>query len=162
MAEPCILAISSPGGHWAQLTTICDNLPHPVVYARAGTAKPTMSTPEAAEGRGGRDRPHFIQDANKDKKWHLVLCLRDTTALIRRTAPSLVITTGAAPGFFACLIARLTGRRCVFIDSIANAERLSLSARLCRLFGLPVLTQWQSLADGRRVQYKGSVLGELS
>jgi hypothetical protein len=53
---------------------------------------------------------------------------------------------------------RLLGARTLFIDSIANAERLSLSGHLaCRHANL-MLTQWPHLASNEGPQYRGSVL----
>jgi len=160
--DPRILAISSPGGHWAELVAICANVPNTVLYAKAGVGRPGRTARRAEAHRGALEAPYFIQDANKDEVGRLLLCLWDVIGVVRRTAPTLVVTTGAAPGFLACVVAAATGRRALFIDSLANADQLSLSAKLCRLCRIPVLTQWESLADGRRVRHEGSIIGELS
>jgi hypothetical protein len=152
-----VLAISSPGGHWMQLTQICRQLPQTVIYARAAARRPD----DPARCDGSAERAHWLPDANKDRPLALMQCLNHVARLVWRTRPDLVITTGAAPGCFACVLASLTGRRAIFIDSIANAERLSLSARLCAALGVEVVTQWPGLQDGKGVTYRGSVLGEL-
>lgn len=154
---PRVLAISSPGGHWMQLTSICRSLAPDVVYARADRA----SDGRFLTGRGTAADAYLLPDANKDQPVQVVRCLEQVVRLLRRSRPDLVVSTGAAPGCLACVFAALTGRRAVFIDSIANAERLSLSARICAALGVEVVTQWPNL-DGRRgVTYRGSVLGEL-
>lgn len=48
--------------------------------------------------------------------------------------PDIVISTGAAPGFFALLFGKLLGARTIWIDSIANAEQLSVSGQKVKLF----------------------------
>ena len=70
----------------------------------------------------------------------------------------MVISTGAAPGYFAVRIGRMLGARTLFLDSIANAEELSLSANLARRHCDLVLTQWPHLAEQDGPQYRGSVL----
>ncbi|MBT7541048.1 MAG: oligosaccharide biosynthesis protein Alg14, partial [Gammaproteobacteria bacterium] len=46
----------------------------------------------------------------------------------------------------------------MFIDSIANAEQLSLSGELAVSHADVMLTQWPELSDGSAIQYYGSVL----
>jgi hypothetical protein len=78
-----------------------------------------------------------------------------------------VCTTGASPGYFAIRIAGLLGARTVWIDSIANAESLSMAGRLAGRCADVWLTQWDSLAadeaddggdGGRRPASWGAVL----
>ena len=52
----------------------------------------------------------------------------------------------------------MLGARTLFLDSIANAEELSLSANLARRHCDLVLTQWPHLAEGDGPGYRGSVL----
>jgi exopolysaccharide biosynthesis glucuronosyltransferase PssD len=72
--------------------------------------------------------------------------------------PDVVISTGAAPGFFAIRLGRLMRARTIWIDSVANIEKMSLSGELvCGKADL-VLTQWPHLAREGAPLYKGSVL----
>jgi hypothetical protein len=75
-----------------------------------------------------------------------------------RVRPDAVITTGAAPGYFAIRLGRLFGARTVWIDSIANAEEMSLSGQKVRHHADLWLTQWEHLATPDGPQYLGSVL----
>jgi UDP-N-acetylglucosamine:LPS N-acetylglucosamine transferase len=75
-----------------------------------------------------------------------------------RTRPDVVISTGAAPGLFGILFGRLVGARTIWIDSIANAEKLSLSGRIASRIAHIALTQWPHLAATRRPSYRGSIL----
>nr|WP_246149733.1 UDP-N-acetylglucosamine transferase subunit ALG14 [Tritonibacter litoralis] len=78
--------------------------------------------------------------------------------ILLRTRPDVVITTGAAPGLFALHLAAIMGKRTAWIDSIANAETLSLSGQMaggrCDLW----LTQWENLAEPDGPSYSGSVI----
>ena len=57
------------------------------------------------------------------------------------------IVEGAAGGYLAIRIARLFGARTMFIDSIANARELSMSARLSLKVADRVLCQWPRVAE---------------
>ena len=71
----------------------------------------------------------------------------------------MVVSTGAAPGLIALPIAKLFGARTVWIDSLANCERLSLSGRIARHFSDLWLTQWPHLAGSHAgLRCYGSVL----
>ena len=50
--------------------------------------------------------------------------------VVVRVRPHVIVTTGAAPGYIAIRLGRILGARTVFLDSMANAEKLSLSAHL--------------------------------
>ena len=78
------------------------------------------------------------------------------------SAPSgriLAVTTGAGPGFLALAVAKLAGgSRTIWIDSIANTERMSLSGRLARPVADVRLVQWQHLARPGGPEFWGAVL----
>ena len=83
--------------------------------------------------------------------------------ILLRTRPDVVVTTGAAPGYFALRLGGLLGARTIWIDSIANVEELSLAGQkagqTCDLW----LTQWEHLAKPadskvKGPEYKGSVV----
>ena len=70
----------------------------------------------------------------------------------------MIVSTGASCGYVALRLGRVYGARSLFIDSIANAEVLSLSGSLaCRHADL-MLTQWPHLASSNGPKYEGAVL----
>lgn len=145
-----ILAIASGGGHWTQLLCLHDAWKDlPVVYATVSDGY-----------RGDIEQSCFfvIPDGNKDTKLALVRMCWSVLVLVLRVRPAVVISTGAAPGYFGILFGRLVGARTVWIDSIANAEELSLSGRKVRRFAEAWLTQWEHLASPDGPRYEGSVL----
>ncbi len=77
---------------------------------------------------------------------------------IARERPDFVISTGAAAGCLACAFGKLSGARVLWLDSIANTERLSLSARIVRRFADVCLTQWPNVAAKYGVEHAGAVL----
>ncbi|UXA14948.1 hypothetical protein KXD97_15045 [Mycobacterium sp. SMC-8] len=96
----------------------------------------------------GQPPPRFIVAiaANQWQKLRLARQAVQVGLALLRVRPHAVITTGASPGFFAIYMGRLLGARTVWVDSIANAQELSLSGRrVGRYCGL-WLTQWEHLA----------------
>lgn len=156
---PRVLAVASTGGHWVQLFRMrlawsgCD-----VHYA---TTVEGFRDPVAADARR-RGEPatsyHVLPDANRWQKARLGYLLLAVAALVVRVRPDVVISTGAAPGYFALRIARLLGAKTIWIDSIANAEQLSLSGQRIGPSADVWLTQWQELAKPGGPDFWGSVL----
>lgn len=70
----------------------------------------------------------------------------------------MILSTGAAPGFFCILAGRLIGARTLWIDSVANGEELSMCGKLFRRFAHECCTQWEHLAGDTRPRYFGAVL----
>ena len=77
---------------------------------------------------------------------------------VLKRRPHVIITTGAAPGIIALAAGKLLGSRAVWIDSIANAEKLSGSGKLAGKFADAWLTQWPELASNNGPECWGAVL----
>ena len=116
--------------------------------------------PKASTGLGDQ-RYARITDGNQHTKLRLLICLCQLAVIVLRHRPAVVISTGAAPGYLAMRLARLLGARCLFIDSIANASELSLSARLARDSGYTVYSQWPDVAVTQKVGFAGAVFSAL-
>ena len=80
------------------------------------------------------------------------------TRILLKERPEVVVTTGAAPGLVALALARRLGSRTVWIDSIANVERLSTSGEHARRVADVWLTQWEHLARPEGPHFWGAVL----
>jgi UDP-N-acetylglucosamine:LPS N-acetylglucosamine transferase len=73
--------------------------------------------------------------------------------------PRTVVTTGSLPCCIGLMVAKFVfRRRTIWIDSIANSEKLSSSGRLAARFADVCLTQWPKLASANGPQYWGAVL----
>lgn len=149
---PRILAIASNGGHWHQLMQIST--------AFEGSELTFACTDAAQAEAFGLSRVIQIGDYNKKNKRALYRGLCETAALVFRLRPDVVVSTGAAPGLLCLFWGRLIGARTIWIDSIANAEQMSLSGRLAAKFCHLTLTQWPHVAAamGGRVQHAGRVM----
>lgn len=99
-----------------------------------------------------------LPDCNLDRPFAAAWCAVAALWLIIRLRPKTVISTGAAPGFFCILFGRIMGARTLWIDSVANAEQLSMSGKLSLRFAHECLTQWEHVSQATGAKFKGSVL----
>lgn len=127
---------------------------------KAGFAGHEVTYANTIDGLGeksGLSNVVVVRDCNRDKPIANILCAWDVFRLLRTVKPDVVITTGAAPGLIALIIAKVLGSHSVWIDSVANSEKLSMSGRIAKKFATTHLTQWEHLVEGNG-QYWGSVL----
>ncbi|HEX7261899.1 MAG TPA: hypothetical protein VF258_08800 [Luteolibacter sp.] len=149
-AVPKILAISSGGGHWVQLLRLRP------AFEGASLIFATVNPGYHADVAGNEFR--LIHDANRHQKLALFKSAWSVLLLLLIERPDIVISTGAAPGYFAVRFGKLLRMRTIWVDSVANAEELSMSG--CKAGGCVDLwlTQWPHLATEGGPQYIGSVL----
>jgi UDP-N-acetylglucosamine:LPS N-acetylglucosamine transferase len=145
-----ILAVASSGGHWTQLLRLRPAFAgHEVVF---------VTTQADCRGEVAPCRFHCVPDANRKSKLRMPLLVLRTLLVVLRERPDVVISTGAAPGYFALRFGRWLGARTLWLESIANVEELSLSTTLVRPYADLLLTQWPHLAQPEGPHYRGSVL----
>ena len=145
-----VLAISSGGGHWVQLLRLRP------AFDDQDVAYVTVHRDYASDVPGCRF--FVINDATR---WNKVGLLRMAIRLLiifLRFRPHVVVSTGAACGYFALRFAKLMGARTIWLDSIANVEELSMTGRLVRPYADLWLTQWPELAQPNGPKFKGAVL----
>lgn len=146
-----VFAVASIGGHWVQLLRIAKALEKEfdVVYMSTYEKCATM-----VEGR-------VYYSMNDFSRWDFYKMfpeLLHSIYIICKEKPSIVITTGAAPGLVCLFAAKICGIRTVWIDSIANVEHISFSGRIASKFASRIYTQWPSLA-GNKVIFAGNIFG---
>ena len=147
-----VLAIASPGGHWIQLNKICNPLDDrfEMVYVTPGAQYATTA-------KNSR-RVLNITDASADSKHKLIPLAFQLLLIFIKEKPSAIISTGAAPGAIAFLIAKVLPIKTIWVDSIANVSQISRSGRMVQKHADKVITQWEPLSDGEKVIFKGSIL----
>ena len=142
--------MASPGGHWMQLRRIapafegCD-----VVWVSCNAGYAPEVAPQPLR---------VVPDASRWDKIGLVKMLLKVAWIVLSVRPHAIVTTGAAPGYFAIRIGKLIGARTMWIDSIANVEELSMSGRMAGKHATRWLTQWEHLAEGTAPAYHGAVV----
>lgn len=108
--------------------------------------------------QSGVQRAHLIPDCNRNEKLAMARSAFRIGLLLLRLRPGTVVTTGALPGLIAIALAKRMGARTAWIDSIANAEEMSLAGQKARPHADLWLTQWPEVARQTGAQYAGSVL----
>jgi UDP-N-acetylglucosamine:LPS N-acetylglucosamine transferase len=107
--------------------------------------------------RDGVRHMHLLPDSNRDEPRRALSCMIAAAKLVWRIRPTILVTTGALPGLFCLVFARLLGARTIWIDSIANSDRPSLSGTCARPFATRWYTQWQHLQSAG-CHYEGALL----
>ena len=147
--KPKALAVASSGGHWMQLLRLIPALDgYEIVFV----------TVLESYRRQVSNKIYVVRDANRWNRFGLITLAARMAWIVRREKPDVVVSTGAAPGYFAVLFGHVFGARTIWVDSIANVERLSLSGRLAGKHADLWLTQWPHLARTSGPLYAGAVL----
>ncbi|MCA9278741.1 MAG: UDP-N-acetylglucosamine--LPS N-acetylglucosamine transferase [Phycisphaeraceae bacterium] len=145
-----ILAIASGGGHWVQMLRLRPAFDgHRVCYATV-RKEYQQDIPN--------DTLFVISDGTRWSKLKLIKMALQILIIILRVRPHVILSTGAAPGYFAFRIGRLFGARTLWIDSIANVEEVSMTCRLVEKHANARLTQWPHLAEKDGPAYHGAVV----
>jgi UDP-N-acetylglucosamine:LPS N-acetylglucosamine transferase len=147
---PRILAVASGGGHWVQLMRLRP--------AFSGAEVHYATVDRSAAATVAPAPVHLYPDANQDTPLRLMLAALRLALIVLHVRPDVVVSTGAAGGYLAISFARVLGARTMFIDSIANARALSVSARLSQRVADRVLCQWPAVARATGATYCGAVL----
>jgi len=149
MKRSKILAISSPGGHWVQLCRlipafkVCD-----VVYACSYNKASELSD---------NDNYYVIGDVSRDSIQRIFSVALGVVKILKEEKPTVIITTGALPGLISILLGRLYGVNTIWLDSIANSEKVSMSGKVASYFAHSCFTQWEYLSS-ERIRYIGRVI----
>ena len=147
---PKLFAISSPGGHWIQLTRLCAGLEqqYQIVYAMPDKLfKPKRD-----------QKVYSVIDVSADDKWKLIPCALQVAYILLKERPDAILSTGAAPGVVAIMLGKLLRIRTIWVDSIANVQKISRSGEMVKNRADVFITQWEHLSDQQTILYKGSVL----
>lgn len=145
-----VLAVASGGGHWVQLLRL---LP---AFEGCDTAFVTVSPAYRSQVSGHRF--YVVNDATRWNKLGLLLMGWRLLRIIRMERPDVIVSTGAAHGYFAIRIGGMLGCRTIWLDSVANVEVVSLSGQKIGKHVDLWLTQWPHLARPDGPYFAGAVL----
>ena len=149
-----ILAIASEGHHWVELLRLrpaFENLA--VIYVTTHAKYESM-----VEGAPFR----AVIEATRDTKVRTLVLFLQVLWIVLRDRPTVIVTTGASPGYLAIRIGKWFGLKTLWIDSMAESEGLSPLCRLASKHANSTLTQWRHLEVSGTVDYRGSVVSSNS
>lgn len=145
-----LLAVASAGGHWEELMLLRPAF-EPFMLEFATT------DPELAL-RDGIARVFTLPDSNRHEPLKALRSFWAAWRLVRALRPDFIVTTGALPGLLCVIAGRSVGAKAIWVDSIANSERPSLSGACARWFATLWLTQWEALAKPSGPLFMGALL----
>ena len=149
-----ILLSASAGGHLSQMLRIKD------AWSTQSNCVYVSSVEALREKLQQYGKVHIVGECNREHPINTFLVMLNCLKVVIKEHPSVVISTGAAPGLLCCLWAKLLFRsKIVWLDSIANTEKLSMSGRIVRPFANLILSQWPDVAAKyNNVEYVGAVI----
>lgn len=142
--------VASAGGHWQQLMLLRDAFEGKnIQYA---TTLPGLAEQWQIEGA------RLIPDCNRNDRLGMLRSAAAILLMLLRLRPAVVVTTGALPGLLTLALGRKLGARTVWIDSIANAEEMSLAGLKAKKYADLWLSQWPEVARASGAEFAGSLL----
>jgi UDP-N-acetylglucosamine:LPS N-acetylglucosamine transferase len=147
-----ICLAASAGGHLSQLLLIAEVWKGRDIFF-------VTSLDVAAPNLQKQGKTYVVGECNREHPLKTLSVLCKCFWIVLRERPKVVISTGAAPGFLICFWGKLCGARIIWVDSIANAKKMSMSGRIVRFFADLILSQWPDVAEKYpNVEYAGELI----
>jgi UDP-N-acetylglucosamine:LPS N-acetylglucosamine transferase len=148
--RPRLLAIASGGGHWIELLRLRP--------AFAGWDIAYVSMFENYRSAVPEARFYTVPDASRFDKLAFPKVAMKAVAIMLKERPDAIVTTGSAPMLAFLALGRAMGTKCLWIDSIAQAEEMSSSGKLAKRLANQTVCQWPEVAVAEDLEYWGAVL----
>lgn len=147
-----ICLAASAGGHLTQLLSLQSAWRgHTIICVSTG-----QMVREKLEAIG---KTYIVGECNREHPLKTLGVLIECIKIAVLEKPDVVISTGAAAGFLMCFWGKLLGAKIIWIDSIANAQKISMSGKMIRPFADLILSQWPDVAAKYpKVQYAGELI----
>jgi len=147
-----ICLVASAGGHLSQLLKLAESW-------RGYDLFYVVTSKLVREELRKRGRVYVVAECNRQHFLQLMKVLVKCAIIVLRERPQVVISTGAAAGCIECFLGKLIGAKVIWVDSIANVEKLSLSGRMVRYIADMFFVQWPELTiKYTNVQFAGMVV----
>lgn len=150
-----ICAGASAGGHMNQLLRLLE-------HADAWSEQPAFyvtTLQEMALKLEEKGPVYVIGEYNRNRPMQAFKSLIRCLWIAFHERPDIVITTGSMPLAMFCFVSKLFSARIVWIDSIANIDKFSMSGRFVHFFADLFITQWPELAEkDNKAEFVGAIL----
>ena len=149
-----IVFISSAGGHLAQLLKL-----NPL-FSKHESLVVTEDIP-LNRTLSNQYNCSFLLTGNRTQKGYLWIFIKNTFKsfwIFTSFAPDIIITTGTHTAVPLALIAKLFGKRLIYIESFAKVKSGNLAGRILYPFADQFVVQWESLLPiYKKAEYWGSI-----
>ena len=149
-SRPRGLLVASSGGHLQELLHLSSGLPD-IEWQWVA-----FDTPDARQLLAGRHVCYAHHPTNRNLR-NLVRNTILAWRVVRRTRPSVAISTGAGVAVPFLWMARLRGARVIYVESYARTSGLSLTGRLVIPVVHRLFVQWPEAREGSKAEYVGPI-----
>jgi UDP-N-acetylglucosamine:LPS N-acetylglucosamine transferase len=147
-----ICLAASGGGHLTELLRLSDSWKQFETFFI--TTVPVVSDNLQTSGS-----IYVVGECNRQHPIRVLRVFLRCVKIALKEKPDIVISTGAAAGCMMCFLAKFSGAKIIWLDSITNVERISLSGRMVRFIADLFLVQWPELAKKyNNVEFIGAVI----
>ena len=140
MSKPKICFAASSGGHFEQLLML-----RPLME-RYESFVVTERTDYQAAARD--QKMYYVTQVNRRERLFPLKMIGigfESLGILLREKPDLVITTGVLAMIPLCLLAKLFGKKLIYIESFAKISSPNLSGKLLYRFADQFYVQWESM-----------------
>jgi len=149
-----ICVIASSGGHLTQLLSLKESWQDYSAYY--------VSTSKSGAKKTLDDYGQYytVTDSGRKKVFSLFCLAFQCFKILLKEKTDVIISGGSAPGCLMSIIGKMFFRkRIIWLDSIANVKKMSLSGRIARHFTDICICQWEEVAGKYKdVKYLGTVI----
>lgn len=147
-----ICLTASAGGHMTQLLKLTESW--------NGYETFSVTTKEVLKNKLSKfGRVYVVGECNRQYPLRVMKVLAKCIKIAVHEKPDVVISTGAASGCIMCFLGKLRGAKVIWIDSITNVEKMSLSGRMVMHIADLCLVQWPELTERyKKVEFVGTVI----
>ena len=147
-----ICLTASAGGHLTQLLKLTDSWQQHDAFC-------VTTSDIVRETLQKYGKVYIVGECNREHPFRVISVFIRCINVTLRERPNVVISTGAAAGCIVCFLSKLLGAKVIWLDSITNVERISLSGRIVRYIADLFLVQWPDLSKQySKVEYVGAVI----
>jgi UDP-N-acetylglucosamine:LPS N-acetylglucosamine transferase len=152
MTKQKICLVASAGGHMSQLFKVCESWKGYETFC-------VTTVDVAREELRKYGHVYYVGECNHKQPVRVAKVLLKCIRILFKEDFNLVISSGAAVGCLMSFLGKIKGAKVIWLDSITNVNRLSLSGRLVRPIADLCLVQWPDLAERYNgVEYAGAVI----
>ena len=145
-----ICIAGSTGGHLLQLLQLSQ------IYSKHNHFFLTFKRP-MSESLAKKEKVFFIKDPGKNPL-NLLINIFQTLSIFIKQQPDVVISTGAGVAVPICYIAKIFGKKVIFIESFSRVHEPSLSGIFVHPIADLFIVQWKPLLKFyKKAVYGGSI-----